>query len=199
MIVAVRGVDGSGKTTAVSTTVDELRRVGVPARSVKMALVANPAFARFRPVLRDTTAVTAALLRRALAVGETLRTLVEDILPYHSSGEVVVCDRYWQDTVDYLRLRDLATAETDQALAGLPPPDVEVILNVPLAIAEQRTRGLGESWSEQLRALLVGVHAALAERPAHPGVYHLDATRPASAIAAQIVQVVHDRLGRSSI
>jgi dTMP kinase len=196
VIVAIRGVDGAGKSTTVANAVQQLHVRGLHARGVKFSLVSNPAFRRYRRLLYSQPAETVAPLRRALAVAETLRTYYDDVLPAHRRGEVVVCDRYWTDTVAYLQIRGLANAAEVGELAALRRSDLEVVLDVPLPLAEERCRQLGERWGEQMLRNLSMVTRDLTEHPRSNTVI-LDGRRPAPEVAESVVILVDDRLARS--
>jgi dTMP kinase len=190
MIVAVRGVDGAGKSTAVDAVVSALRSRGRQARAVKIALMANPAFIRYRDLLRSEPPATQSLIRPALTVAETLRAVRCEVLPADRGGYVVVCDRYWPDSAAYLEHRGLATETSRAALRTLPDADLEVILDVPLDVAETRCRALGERWTPRFHQLLRCVHDDLAARPSGPGVHHLDGMRSVEQVTADILDLV---------
>jgi thymidylate kinase len=190
MIVAVRGVDGAGKSTAVAAVVSALQARGQQARAVKIALIANPAFIRYRDLLRTEPLATQLLIRPALTVAETLRAVRCEVLPADRVGDVVVCDRYWLDSAAYLEHRGLANEASRAALRALPDADLEVILDVPLDIAEARCRVLGERWTPRLRRLLRCVHDDLASRPSGPGVHHLNGMRSIGQVTTDILELV---------
>jgi dTMP kinase len=190
MIVAIRGVDGAGKSTAVAAVVSALQSRGQEARAVKFALVANPAFARYRDLLRSEPPATQLLIRPALIVAETLRTVRAEVLPADQAGQVVICDRYWPDSAAYLEHRGLATEASQAVLRALPDADLEVILDVPLDIAEARCRALGERWTPRFHQLLRSAHDDLAARPSGPSVHHLNGIRPVEHVATDILDFV---------
>lgn len=190
MIVAVRGVDGAGKSTAVAAVVSALQSRGRHARAVKIALVGNPAFARYRDLLRAEPSATQLLIRPALIVAETLRAVKCEIQPADEVGDVVVCDRYWPDTAAYLEHRGLATDASRAVLRSLPDADLEVILDVPLDVAEARCRALGEQWTPPFRQLLHRVHDDLAARSPGPRVHHLNGMRAIEHVASDILDLV---------
>jgi thymidylate kinase len=193
MIVAIRGVDGSGKSTAAASALKKLHVRGLRASGVKFSLVNNPAFHRYRALLTTQMPSVVAHIRRALAVAETLRTYHDDVLPAYRRGDVVLCDRYWLDTVSYLRIRGLATEAELPELTGLRQCDLEIVLEVPLDLAEERCRRLGESWGEPMRRTLTAVTRELSERKAS-GAVVLDGRRPASDVADRLVSLVTERL-----
>lgn len=190
MIVAVRGVDGAGKSTAVAAVVSALGARGRQARAVKIALAANPAFTRYRDLLGSEPPATQFLIRPALIVAETLRAVKCEILPADRAGDVVVCDRYWPDSAAYLEHRGLATEASLVALRALPDADLEVILDVPLDIAEARCRALGERWTPRFHQLLRGVHDDLAARPSGHRVHHLNGMRSIEHVTTDILDLV---------
>jgi dTMP kinase len=196
-LIALEGVDGSGKTTqarllaasigAVLTFEPGATELG---RSLRHLLL-DPG--RPAPVPRAEVLLMAA--DRAQHVDEVL-------LPALQSGRWVVTDRFSASTLAYQGWgRGLATDSLRQvvgwASAGLEP-DLTVLVDVPLEVARQRLEpagrdrleGLGSDFHERVRHGFVAMARA---DEAHWVV--VDGTMAIDTLAVEIAALVRARLG----
>ncbi|MQA14072.1 MAG: dTMP kinase [Pseudonocardiaceae bacterium] len=155
-LVVIEGLDGAGKRTLADRLSGELQRRG--------ATVARIAFPRYdddvhAELARDALygrlgdlsesvhgmAVLFALDRRAAA--DPLRELV-------ARHEVVLCDRYVASNAAYgaARLHEDATGdfvswvrELEIGRFGLPVPEIQLLLRVPVTLAASRAAGRAEA------------------------------------------------------
>jgi dTMP kinase len=127
---------------------------------------------------------------------------VEKIVePSLSSGRWVVCDRFTASTLAYQGFgRGLDPAElrqvADFAASGLDP-DLQILLDLPVRIARQRTRRaadrieeLGDDFFERVRRGYLSLAAAA------PGSWEvIDATAGPDTVESRIFAAVTARLG----
>lgn len=155
MLIAVEGLDGAGKRTLVSGVVDELTRHG--------HTVTTMAFPRYGQ------SVTADLAAEALRGGhaglaESVRAMAllfaldragaaDELRAALARFDVVLLDRYVASNAAYsaARLHQHADGEFATWIGrlefdrlGLPTPDLQVLLAVPVDLAAERARRRGE-------------------------------------------------------
>jgi dTMP kinase len=194
-LIAIEGIDGSGKTTQARLLVDALVRSGVRAVSTK-----EPTDSRYAQRIREL----ADRAERA-APEEELQLFFDDraehaeklLRPSLASDAVVVTDRYYLSTVAYQGARglDAATILADSE-ALFPVPDLAVLLEVPAALGLERVRSRGKKIDVAFERIdylgaVAGVFAGL-ER-----VYlcRIDGAGSIDAVSAQIFAAVRERLG----
>ncbi len=196
-LIALEGLDGSGKTTQARLLADSLGAVltfepGATelGRSLRHLLL-DPG--RPAPVPRAEVLLMAA--DRAQHVDEVL-------LPALQSGRWVVTDRFSGSTLAYQGWgRGLATDPLRQvvgwAAAGLEP-DLTVLVDVPLEVsrhrlelaARDRLEGLDADFHERVRHGFVAM-----ARAGGPHWVVVDGTLPVETLAVEIEALVRTRLG----
>lgn len=136
-LVALEGIDGSGKSTQA-----RLLRDALEARGVDAVAFREPGDSEFGDKLRRQF-----LDGRTVSPQEEADLFVEDrkldvrhnILPALAAGQVVVMDRYYFSTMAYQGALGLDVDElraTNEAFA--PRPDLTLILDVPAATSAAR-------------------------------------------------------------
>lgn len=142
VLIAVEGIDGTGKSTQVGLLAERLRRQGVAVIATR-----EPTDGRWgreiRRLFHD---------RAAFGPEEELRLFIEDrrehvaqvIAPALSAGQVVITDRYYYSTAAYqgaLGQRDpAAILAINEAFA--PRPDLVLLLTADPAVGVGRVRDL---------------------------------------------------------
>ena len=192
-VIAVSGVDGSGKSSLVRGLMSELEAAGeraevlwfrpgmgmgwldAPARTVKRLLRQPESPAITRAGTGDAPRTRQGVLGYAWCL------VVTAVYVRHVTGAlrrakgVVVCDRYVLDALVTLRVFyagvDVALAERI-VRARLPEPEVTFYLDVPaeVAVARKPLDMIGEP------AVRAQLEAYAAELPAHPQIVVLDGT-----------------------
>jgi dTMP kinase len=193
LLVAVTGVDGAGKTTAVGGVVQMLREAGRSAVPLKIPLFDNVAFQRYRPVIgvlaaRHPEARAAAAASMILL--ETVRFVHEDVEPALQGHEVVVLDRYVESTRCYLDERSLPAQHFDAVVTDLPAADLHVHLHLDVEVAIARLRGLGEPVDTDKARFLTGMNRRLQEVAERSGAIIIDATRPRRVVSREVAAAV---------
>ncbi len=190
MLLALEGVDGSGKTTQAKLLAEALRQ-----RGVEVVLTREP-----------TTFPTGEKLRRYLAgpgrdlsPAEELALFLEDrrehvakvIRPALAAGQVVITDRYYYSSVAYqgaLGLDPASILAANEAFA--PRPHVVFILVLPpesavarLSRNPRRTSQVseGQDYLEHVAA----IYASLTS----PQIHRVDAARPPDVVHADLLTI----------
>ncbi|MBI3003337.1 MAG: dTMP kinase [candidate division NC10 bacterium] len=187
VLLAFEGIDGAGKTTQARRLEASLRETGYPVLYTREP-TGGPTGRRIRALI--------AAGRGGLRPEEELDLFVRDrqehvaavIRPALERHEVVLLDRYYFSTMAYqgaLGLDPEAIRRRDEAFA--PRPHLTFVLDLPPGDGLDRIRGSRpaapdtferEEYLERVRALFANLRG--------PDILHLDATRPADAVAARI-------------
>ena len=196
-LVALEGVDGSGKTTQAQLLADSLGAL------LTFEPGATELGRSLRHLLLDPLGSTAVPRAEVLLMAADRAQHVEEVLrPALQAGRWVVTDRFSGSTLAYQGWgRGLATEPLHQvvrwAAAGLEP-DLTVLVDVPLevaqrrlgAVAKDRLERLDHDFHERVRHGFVAIARA---DQAHWVV--VDGTLPVETVAAEISALVRTRLG----
>ncbi|HJO30848.1 MAG TPA: dTMP kinase [Acidobacteriota bacterium] len=154
-LVALEGIDGSGKSTQASLLNDQLRDRGFD--SVVFREPGDSVFGdKLRQQFRDGRTISAKEEAR-LFIEDRRIDVNENIRPALVAGKVVVMDRYYFSTMAYqgaLGLNTYQLQKTNELFA--PKPDLTLILDLPAETSAERiraARGLPDSYegTEYLR------------------------------------------------
>ena len=194
-LLALEGLDGSGKSTQAGLLVAALRAAGHDVVQTREP-TDLPSGRRIREM---------ALSGRALPPEQELRWFLEDrrahveqrIAPALAAGRVVVTDRYFLSTVAYQGARGLdwhAILETSEA--WFPAPDLVVLLEIAIGAGLERARARGRAMEtvfedhgflERVAAIFAAIERPYLER--------IDASSPPEAVGRAIAACVRRRLG----
>ncbi len=196
-LLALEGIDGCGKSTQ--------------ARALAVALGARLTHepgatalgAALRRLLLAPESPPVSLRAEALLMAADRAEHIEEIVaPALAAGEWVVSDRFSGSTLAYQGYgRGLPAGELQQVVewaAGGLAPDLSILVDVPVAVAQgrlgatdpDRLERLGPAFAQRVRD---GFLALAAGDPEHWAV--VDGTSDPSALSARIVALVHERLG----
>jgi dTMP kinase len=189
-LLALEGIDGSGKTTQAGLLAEALKRRGLMVVLTREP-TSGPAGQRLRRYLSGPT--------RHLSPAEELARFVRDrrdhvakvIKPALAAGRVVITDRYYYSSVAYQGALGL---DPDRILAEneafAPRPHLVFILTLPPAQAVARLSGSaerrrqvseGQDYLEQVAA----IYAALTG----PHIHRVDAAAAPEAVHAVLLKI----------
>ena len=196
-LLALEGIDGSGKTTQARALATALgaRLTHEPG--------ATPLGLALRQLLLSPEAPPISLRAEALLMAADRAEHVTQVVgPALAAGEWVVSDRFSGSTLAYQGYgRGLTTAQlgrlVEWAAAGLAP-DLSILVDVPVEVAQNRLatsapdrlERLGPAFAHLVRE---GFLALAAADPAHWVV--VDGTTDRAALSAHILAIVHERVG----
>jgi dTMP kinase len=197
VLIALEGVDGSGKTTQAMSLAATLARGGRRALCTREP-TAGPAGRRLREYLAGPARSLTAAEELALFQADRREHVEKTIQPALARGWVVVTDRYYYSSAAYqgaLGLDPEAILAASEAFA--PRPDLLVIFTVPLALALARrlaARGGAAQVSEA--APYLEQVAALYETFKGPHLRRLDASESPAQVLGRLLNLTLDVLTR---
>jgi dTMP kinase len=190
VLLALEGVDGSGKTTQARLLAGALRRRGLPVVLTREP-TSGPAGERLRHYLAGPTRHLRPVAELALFVADRREHVARVIKPALAAGHVVITDRYYYSSVAYQGALGLDAARilgANEAFA--PRPQLAFILTLPpvLAIARlARSPGRRRQVSEGLGYLeqVAAIYASLSGSHIH----RVDAAAAPETIHAHILKI----------
>jgi dTMP kinase len=195
--ITIEGIEGVGKSTNLSFVANELRRAGhavVESREPGGTALGE----RIRDLLLSPDTRIAPLTELLLMFAARATHLDEVIRPALLSGKWVVCDRFTDASHAYQGGGRGLPAATIDTLASLVQgdlrPDLTLLLDAPLKVAEERQAGRGhrDRFEQESLAFFGRVQKAYLDLAARePGrVRLIDAGRPLAVVQEDIRRVL---------
>jgi len=200
-LIAIEGIDGSGKTSQVQLLAGGAERAGTITVTSEPGATVLGAELRGLLLNRELPPVTERS-EALLMAADRAQHVAEVVAPALEAGRWVVTDRFSGSTLAYqgygrgLDLDDLRLL-VDWATGGITP-DLNVLVDVPVAVGrgrraggrEDRLEGLGDEFQERVRS---GYLALAAADPKHWVV--IDGVGEREAVATRLSTAVVARLG----
>jgi dTMP kinase len=196
-LIALEGIDGSGKSTQARLLSDHLGAV----RSFEPGATTLGASLR-RLVLDPAQPAVTGRAEALLMAADRAQHVAEVIEPALQAGTWVVTDRFAASTLAYQGFgRGMPVEELEWlvtwATGGLRP-DLNVLVDVPVPVAAARREGgaddrfevLGDGFQQRVAD---GFHRMASEQPEAWSV--VDGTRSVADVADDVLSAVHGRLG----
>ena len=145
MFITFEGTEGGGKTTQITRLAQRLQKAGQTVRVLREP-GGTPIGEEIRHTLKHSPNNAAMTSEAELLLMNASRAqLVREVIrPALASGEIVVCDRFYDSTTAYQgygRQLPLAVVEKIISFAvGDTKPDLTLLLHVPLEVSEARRR-----------------------------------------------------------
>lgn len=188
ILIAVEGIDGSGKTTQVGLLADFLTQCGEQVVRSK-----EPTDGKWGQKIRSSATTG------RMSLGDELDAFIEDrkehvatlIKPALEAGKIVILDRYYYSTIAYQGSRGADVNEISIAMAEIAPePDVVFLLDVPSEVGIARiSHGRNETpnefeTSENLKAVR---KVFLKIETEHANMVKISGANSKEAVAKQIL------------
>jgi dTMP kinase len=189
-LLALEGIDGSGKTTQAELLAAALQRRGFKVMLTREP-TSGPAGQRLRRYLSGPTRHLSPAEELALFVSDRREHVARVIRPALAAGQVVITDRYYYSSVAYqgaLGLDPARILAENEAFA--PRPHLVFVLTLPPALAVARLSGSphrrrqvseGQDYLEQVAT----IYASLTG----PQIHRVDAAASPEAIHAELLKI----------
>jgi dTMP kinase len=208
VFIAFEGGEGSGKSTQIGLLAASLRDAGIDVVETQEP-GATKVGRRIRDLLLHDDEALVPRAEALLFAADRANHVAKVIQPALDRGDVVLTDRYVDSSMAYQGAGRELTFDEVRRLSGWATcgltPDLTVLLDIPAAVGLERARGRtastdGRRYADKLERESLEFHErvrtafrGLAE--AAPGRYLLlDATRPASELASDILVTVDELL-----
>jgi thymidylate kinase len=194
MLVAVSGIDGSGKSTLIDHVVPMLSKVGLATARFRGLEAEGRFLGALRPLATgpDRQRVEAFI---AEYLGWKLITNSRAALGERQGADVVVADRFVLDHWANQLVFGIGLDELRWVGVLAPKADLTVMVDVPSELAWHRVaaREGGPGWQSRafLQQATVAFSACVSEAPGGP-VLRLDGTRTEDALADQLCRVIQE-------
>ena len=210
LFVSFEGNEGSGKSTQISLLAERLRAEGHAVRTLREP-GGTPIGEEIRHTLKHSAANQAMTPEAELLLMNASRAqLVREVIrPALATGEIVLCDRFYDSTTAYQgygRQLDLAMVKNIIDVAvGDTRPDLTLLFLIPQAVSEQRRLArqatlpfmrdrMEEADQSFFARVAKGYQAIAAAEPAR--VRPIDATGTVESLRATIWSLVQPLLKR---
>jgi dTMP kinase len=143
LLITFEGTEGSGKSTQISLLADRLRALGRPVRTLREP-GGTPIGEEIRHTLKHSSQNQAMQPETELLLMNASRAqLVREVIrPALKSGEIVLCDRFYDSTTAYQgygRQLDLKMVKAIIDIAvGDTRPDLTLLITVPHEVSAER-------------------------------------------------------------
>ncbi len=149
IFISFEGIDGAGKSTQIELLKKHLENNGhsvIVTREPGGSDICN----KIRGILLDKGNVAlCSMAELMLYYADRAQHINEVILPNINNGTCIICDRYYDSSYAYQlagrKIDESVLDAVNSIVVGNVEPDITFLLDLPLAISEQRVSGRGES------------------------------------------------------
>ena len=194
MLIAIEGLDQSGKATQAQRLRDQLRDGGTRARLVSFPDYGTAIGEEIARALQGEREHSPEVMQLLYVANRYERR--DDLERWLSGGLVVVCDRYTASSVAYGEAQGLDPDWLAQAQRFLPAAELTILLDVaPRLSAERKT--VGRDRYERDLALLDRVRESYLRQAEQPGWIRVDGERGKAEVSQEIAVLVGEKLALS--
>ena len=191
MLIAIEGLDQSGKATQAQLLRDWLRQGGTRARLVSFPDYGTSIGEEIARALQGERDYGVEVMQLLYIANRFERKA--DLERWLDGGLVVVCDRYVASSVAYGEAQGLDVDWLTQTQRFLPLPDVTILLDIAPELAVER-KATGRDRYERDLAMLGRVRDSYLRQAEQAGWVHVDGDRGKGDIAADLSTILGERL-----
>ena len=191
MLVAIEGLDQSGKETQARELRDRLRAAGYRSRVVSFPDYGTSIGEEIARALQGEREYGPETMQLLYVANRFERKA--DIDRWQAGGLIVLFDRYVASAVAYGEAHGLDPAWLENLQIYLPQPDLTFFLDIAPETAMAR-KAVGRDRYERDLALLARVRASYQRLAAQPGWIRIDGEQPPGDVAAALATALEPRL-----
>jgi dTMP kinase len=192
LLIAFEGLDQSGKQTQAELLRDRLTSAGRRVRLLSFPDYQTVIGAEIGRALRGEREYTADVMQLLYVANRYERKGA--IVREKESGAILVCDRYLASSVAYGEAHGLDATWLTDIQKYLPQPDITFLLDIAPDVSARRKTVDRDRYERDL-ALLSRVRDSYLRQSHAAGWVRLDAARIPELIAADVYDVVGEKLG----
>ena len=191
MLIAIEGLDQSGKETQARLLRDRIRAAGYKARVVSFPDYGTAIGEEIARALQGEREYGPEVMQLLYIANRYERR--PDLDRWQAAGIALVCDRYVASSVAYGEAGGLDPAWLGELQRFLPQPDLTILLDIAPATSLGR-KAVGRDRYEDDFALQDRVRASYLRQAQQPGWLRVDGERPVPDVAAALAAAVDPRL-----
>jgi dTMP kinase len=191
MLIAIEGVDQSGKETQAQRLREGLREAGHKARLLAFPDYGTSIGEEIARALQGERDYGSDVMQLLFVANRHERR--EAILEWVAGGLILICDRYRASTIAYGEALGLDAAWLEDIQRFLPRAALTIFIDIAPATAAKR-KAHGRDRYESDLSLLERVRASYQRQAADPSWVRVDGERTIDAIARDVFEAVTNRL-----
>ncbi len=191
MLIAIEGLDQSGKETQARLLRDRIRAAGYKARVVSFPDYGTAIGEEIARALQGEREYGPEVMQLLYIANRYERR--PDLDRWQAAGIALVCDRYIASSVAYGEAHGLDPAWLVELQRSLPQPDLTILLDIAPATSLSR-KAVGRDRYEDDLALQDRVRESYLRQAQQPAWLRVDGERPAADVAAALAAAVDPRL-----
>ena len=191
MLIAIEGLDQSGKETQARLLRDRIRAAGYKARVVSFPDYGTAIGEEIARALQGEREYGPEVMQLLYIANRYERR--PDLDRWQAAGIALVCDRYVASSVAYGEAHGLDPAWLAELQRFLPQPDLTILLDIAPATSLGR-KAVGRDRYEDDLALQERVRESYLRQAQQPAWLRVDGERPVPDVAAALAAAVDPRL-----
>lgn len=191
MLIAIEGLDQSGKETQSRLLRDRIRAAGYKARVVSFPDYGTAIGEEIARALQGEREYGPEVMQLLYIANRYERR--PDLDRWQAAGIALVCDRYVASSVAYGEAHGLDPSWLGELQRFLPQPDLTILLDIAPATSLSR-KAVGRDRYEDDLALQDRVRESYLRQAQQPAWLRVDGERPVPDVAAALAAAVDPRL-----
>jgi len=192
MLIAIEGLDQSGKETQAQRLRERLREAGHKVRLLSFPDYGTSIGEEIARALQGEREYGSDVMQLLFVANRHERR--EAMLEWIAGGLILVCDRYRASTIAYGEALGLETTWLEDIQRRLPRADLTIFIDIAPTTAAKR-KAHGRDRYESDLSLLERVKASYQRQAADPSWIRIDGEPSIDEVADRIFPAVTDRLG----
>jgi dTMP kinase len=189
-IIALEGIDQSGKRTQTRLLANELKKKGARVITISFPIYKSPSGRQIQRFLQGKQEYPATALHMLYSLNRWENQ--EQIIKLVQNSDFVIADRYYPSNLAYGVSRGLSMEWLQGLDRGLPTASLVIVLDVPV-LASFARKSKGRDVHENNRRLLVKVRRTYRTLAKKLGWKMVDATRPVEEVHEAVWSIVRKR------